>query len=312
MDRLIVDNLNVHYGAHHALNNVSFHVKPSEVIGIIGSNGAGKSTLIRAICGATPVASGEIILDGEMLSRKTDRRDKIGFVPQSIGLYPYLTARENLSVFGRMHGLSGAQLNAAIDQAFDYVGMAEHADKLVRNLSGGMQRRINVAAAILHGPSLLILDEPTAGTDIAARDAIHKLVGHLAQSEMSILIITHELREAAHMCDRIAVLHNGALAGYDAPQTLLGEAFGTSLLYSVTLNPNTSDKSSKALLDNGFLETVTPFTFNKKVSHKPTELMKIDKLVRSLPDDVQESAISRPDLAALLDYYAAQDQEAGA
>jgi len=216
--------MDVHYGKHHALRDLSLDISAGELIGVIGPNGAGKTSFIKALCGRVDV-KGELSVDQKRLSRGSDRRSAIALVPQDIGLYGHLTARENLEVMGRMLGLRRGERKSAATEALDAVEMTPHAKTIVADMSGGMRRRINVAAAIMTGPSLVIFDEPTAGVDAPARDTVHRLARQFAEMGKAVILITHELEQAEALCDKVLVLCEGQRLAFEPPARLLERSF---------------------------------------------------------------------------------------
>jgi len=201
---LSVDGLTVSYGDHTALDDLSLDIKPGELRGVIGPNGAGKTSFIKALCGRVSV-NGDIAIDGSSVKRGHDRRGLIGLVPQDIGLYEHLTARENLDVMARLLSVSRKVRKDHVEKALQSVGMGEKSGAYVKDLSGGMKRRINVAAAIMHDPKLVIFDEPTAGIDIPARDTVHRLAREPAQTGKAVILVTHELEQAEALC--LSLIH---------------------------------------------------------------------------------------------------------
>ncbi len=222
---LDVSHLIVSYGDHTALDNVDLQIRAGEVLGLIGPNGAGKTSLIKSLCGRVTPASGTITVQGQTLLPGQSRIEWIGLVPQDIGLYDHMSGEENLSVFAQMAGVPKSLRNDGVQKAIQAVDMAAHADKRVSDMSGGMQRRINVAAAILHDPDLVIFDEPTAGVDIPARDTVHRLIKSLSQQGKAVLIVTHELDQAESLCDRICILGKGQKLADAAPGQILQSIF---------------------------------------------------------------------------------------
>lgn len=214
------------FGRRTALAGIDLTVRTGEIFALIGSNGAGKTTLVRAISGRLALNSGTIRILSHRVGRDRATRRLLGLVPQSIALYPYLTARENLQVMGRLSGLSHREAAAAADQALAWMGLAERANDRTENLSGGMQRRLNIAAGTLHRPRLLLLDEPTVGVDLRARESIHDLLRQLRQEGMGILLTTHDLDQAGDLADRIAILSGGRVMTEGTPASLIRSAFG--------------------------------------------------------------------------------------
>ncbi len=218
---LNVRGLSVDYGQHRALDDLSLTIAEGELIGVVGPNGAGKTSFVKALCGRLKL-DGKLEVCGETLQRGTDRRQHIALVPQDIGLYSHLTATENLDVIGRLLGLKDKQ---SVSDALDAVDMGQNANLRVSDMSGGMKRRINVAAAILTKPSLVIFDEPTAGVDAPARDTVHRLARKLADEGKAVILITHELDQAEALCDKLLVLCNGKRLAFETPTQLLERTF---------------------------------------------------------------------------------------
>ncbi|MBP7866196.1 MAG: ABC transporter ATP-binding protein [Acidobacteria bacterium] len=209
---LRIENLRKSYGDLTAVDGLSLAVEPGEIYGLLGPNGAGKTTTIAMVCGLARPDAGVVRIDGED-ARKDIRRARasLGFVPQDIALYEELNARENLQFWGRLYGLSGRRLAAAIDRVLERVGLADRAKEPIRGYSGGMKRRINLAAALLHEPRLLLLDEPTVGIDPQARLHILDIVRDAAASGAAVLYTTHMLEEAEKLCRRIGIMDHGRL-----------------------------------------------------------------------------------------------------
>jgi len=222
---LRVSELSVYYDDHHALKALDIDVQSGQLIGIIGPNGAGKTSFIKALCGRVHY-EGYVQIGDTRLKRGHNRQKLLGLVPQDIGLYGHLSSRENLGVFAKIMGLPRSERKSAIEAALEAVGMTDKADDPVSTLSGGMKRRINVAAAIMHNPKVIIFDEPTAGVDVPARDTVHRLARTLAEKGMAVLLVTHELDHAEALCDKVLVLCDGAKLDFDTPPRILSRNFG--------------------------------------------------------------------------------------
>jgi ABC-2 type transport system ATP-binding protein len=215
------------FGTRRALNGVSLLLREGELLGLLGPNGAGKSTLVRTIMGRVAPDAGEVRLFGKPApAGATEPRAGVGFVPQEIALYPLLTVRENLLVFGRYHGLSGSALDAAIDKALVWSALAERQGDLTRTLSGGMKRRLNIAAGTLHAPRVLLLDEPTVGVDPQSRERIYEMIRSLQNDGLSLLYTTHYMEEAERLCDRIAVIDHGKIIASGTKEELVHSTLG--------------------------------------------------------------------------------------
>jgi ABC-2 type transport system ATP-binding protein len=191
---------------------VSFHIAPGETYGLLGPNGAGKTTTVSMICGLLDRDGGDVVVAGvPMEGSGIKAKEHIGYVPQEVALYPDLTGRENLRFFGRLYGLGGAELTKRVDRMLELVGLTDRKDERVDNYSGGMKRRLNIAAGILHDPKLLILDEPTVGVDPQSRNAILENVSDLADQGVGVLYTTHYMEEAERLCDRVGIIDEGKI-----------------------------------------------------------------------------------------------------
>ncbi len=211
MSVLNVENLKKSYGPLQAVAGASFSIESGEVFGLLGPNGAGKSTTINIIATILQADAGEVSVSGIPISTSAAYKRMIGYVPQEISLSERLTARENLAFFGRLYDLSGAALRAAVDEMLANVGLADRANDLVETFSGGMKRRLNIAASLLHKPELILLDEPTAGVDPQARAFIFDMVERLAAQGRAILYTTHYMEEAQRLCKRTAIIDHGKI-----------------------------------------------------------------------------------------------------
>ena len=201
-----------HFGDRPAVDGVSFAIALGETYGLLGPNGAGKTTTIRMICGLLRKNAGTVTIDGEPVDETTTAsRAKIGYVPQDIALYPDLTGRENLRFFGRLYGLAGPALEERVDEVLEVIDLADRAGERSEDYSGGMKRRLNIGAGLLHRPSLLVLDEPTVGVDPQSRHAILESVSRLGATGTAVLYTTHYMEEAERICDRVGIIDHGNL-----------------------------------------------------------------------------------------------------
>jgi ABC-2 type transport system ATP-binding protein len=198
------------YGKARAVESVSFEVAPGEIFGLLGPNGAGKTTTIAIIAGLLTPEKGQIQVFGREPSERSGRaRARMGVVPQEVALYEELTCRENLRFWGKIYGLAGGALAAAVARALDLVGMADRAGDRVSRLSGGLKRRLNLAVGLIHSPDLILLDEPTVGIDPQARIRILEVVRSEASAGRAVLYTSHYLEEAEQICDRLAIVDHG-------------------------------------------------------------------------------------------------------
>ena len=195
-----------------AVDGVSFTIGAGETYGLLGPNGAGKTTCINMLCGLLRADGGRVRVGGhDVATDPLAAKRAIGLVPQDLALYPDLSARENLRFFGRLHGLRGSALDDRVDHGLTVVGLVDRADERIDTYSGGMKRRANIAAGLLHEPDLLVLDEPTVGVDPQSRNAILAAVDELGGSGLSVLYTTHYMEEAERLCDRVGIIDGGHL-----------------------------------------------------------------------------------------------------
>lgn len=220
-----------------AVNGVSFTINKNEVFGLLGPNGAGKTTIISILCGLFIPSSGTIKIDGLFTSNNLEQiKQMIGVVPQDIALYPTLTAKENLNFYGSMYGLSGKDLKDKIEMWLDNLGLTKAANRKVETYSGGMKRRVNLIASILHQPKILFLDEPTVGVDVQSRNVIIQQLKKLNQEGTTIIYTSHHLEEAENFCTKIAIIDYGNILIQGTPAELIANTPGSSSLEDVFLN----------------------------------------------------------------------------
>jgi ABC-2 type transport system ATP-binding protein len=232
------------FGSVQALHGASIDLREGELLGLLGPNGAGKTTLLRAIAGRVDLNSGTIQLFGRTLGRG-EPRTELGIVPQEIALYPLLSARENLEVFGRLYGVAARDLRARVDWALEHISLADRASDLVRTFSGGMRRRLNIACGILHRPRVILLDEPTAGVDPQSRERIYDMLATLRASGVSILLTTHHLEEAEARCGRIVIIDHGRAIASGTLQELVEQTVGGGRVVRLSV-----DRVPPAPIDN--------------------------------------------------------------
>ncbi len=219
------------YGERVAVNGVSFTVGEGEIVGLLGPNGAGKTTIISMLASLLPPDEGKVTVGGYDVLRQTHKvKPLIGFVPQELALYPTLSAWDNLVFFGRIYGLRGAELKERIAAVLEMVGLRERAGDAVETFSGGMKRRLNIAAGLIHQPRVLFLDEPTVGVDPQSRNFIFEHVEELRARGMSIIYTTHYMEEAERLCDRVAILDAGNILALDTTKGLVA-LLGGGVIY---------------------------------------------------------------------------------
>ena len=218
---LEVNNLTKSYGKLVAVSGVTFRADSGQTIGLLGPNGAGKTTTVSIIAGLLSPDSGEVLIEGKQVRSDTDPvKLKIGLVPQDMALYDQLSARDNLTFFAALYSISGAKAKQAINKALNLVGLSDRAGDKVKTFSGGMKRRLNLAAALLHDPQILLLDEPTVGVDPQSRNAIFDNLESLKKLGKTLIYTTHYMEEAERLCDRIIIIDHGKVIADDTLQGL--------------------------------------------------------------------------------------------
>lgn len=211
MDKVLeIKNLTKKYGAKTALDNITFSVSRSSCFGLLGPNGAGKSTAIKILAGITGFDSGQVsIFTLDAVGSKSKICRRVGYVPQEITIYNNLSAYNNLVFFGELYGLRGKELKGRVEEVLEDVGLKDKANDLAATFSGGMKRRLNIAAALMHKPDLLILDEPTVGVDPQSRNHIFGILRALKAQGVTTVYSTHYMEEVEALCDDIAIIDNG-------------------------------------------------------------------------------------------------------
>jgi ABC-2 type transport system ATP-binding protein len=217
---LTFENVRKSYGSLVAVDGLSLTVERGEVLGLLGPNGAGKSTSVNLAVGLLAPDSGRISINGKD-PRVPAARRQLGAAPQALALYDLLSGRENLRFFGQMYGMSGSPLTDRVTWALDFVGLTERAGDRVVGYSGGMKRRLNLAAALVHDPDLILLDEPTVGVDPQSRNQIFENILALKKLGRTLIYTTHYMEEAERLCDRIAVIDHGKLLALGTVNELL-------------------------------------------------------------------------------------------
>ncbi len=222
MNAIEVRNLQKSFGDLKAVQEVDFSVQQGEIFSLLGPNGAGKSTTISILCGLLLPTAGEAFISGHSIRTDPEAaKASLGVVPQDIALYPDLSARENLVFWGKMYGLRGAQLRQRVDEVLKVIGLQDRQKDLVGKFSGGMKRRVNIGAALLHMPQVVIMDEPTVGIDPQSRRHILDNVKELNRQGMTVLYTTHYMEEAAELSDHIAIMDQGKLIAYGTHDELI-------------------------------------------------------------------------------------------
>ncbi len=232
MSVLTVSNATKTFGKVKALDGATFELGEGELLALLGPNGAGKTTLIRGITGRVRLDGGEIRLFGRVLTGGQTPHE-LGVVPQEVALYPLLSARENLEAFGRLQGLSGRVLAEQIDWVLDRTGLADRSTEPIKQFSGGMRRRLNIACGIVHRPRVVLLDEPTVGVDPQSRDRIYDVLADLRSTGVSLLLTTHHLEEAEARCSRTVIIDHGKVIASGTLPELVDRTVGRHRLVTL-------------------------------------------------------------------------------
>lgn len=270
---LTLTNVKKAFGATIAVDGLSLQVKTGEVFGFLGPNGAGKTTTISMAVGLLAPDSGTVELDGLGSPLVPENRKVLGVAPQALALYDALTAQENLEFFGRIYGLEKGRLKERVDTVLEMVSLSDRRHDRVQDYSGGMKRRLNLAAALVNQPRLVLLDEPTAGVDPQSRNNILEFVRALKQQGTTVIYTTHYMDEAQRLCDRVAIIDKGKLLAVGTVDELIAKHGGDSLVRGTR-------KSGEEVR----VQTTSP-------------LAEIQKFLQA--GDMQEVRIERPDLEAV-------------
>jgi len=231
MDAIVVKNLTKYYGDLLAVNGISFSVKWGELFGFLGPNGAGKTTTVRMLCGLTRISSGEAYVAGYSPIRELKLVKKvIGLVPDISNLYPELTCWDNLIFTGEMYGLKREERVRRARELLEFFGLLDKKDSKFDQLSKGQKRKLTLAAALMHRPRILFLDEPTIGLDVRSRRLIWNMIRELNESGLTIFLTTHNIYEAFNLCDRIAVINRGEIIANGSPAELKRRFSGSEVL----------------------------------------------------------------------------------
>ena len=290
-NRLEVENLSHTYGTRRALNDVTFEVSRGEIFGLLGPNGSGKTTLFRILSTLIPITFGTVrILGYDLTTEVKAVRHLLGVVFQHPGLDVKLTVTENLRHHGHLYGLSGKTLRHRIAELLEQVGVSDRATDRVEVLSGGLQRRVEIAKAMLHSPRVLLLDEPTSGLDVTARRQLNDYLRVLADTENILVLLTTHLLEDAEACNRVGILDNGSLVALGAPDELKGQIGGDIVL----IEGEVSEMLSKAIAERFSVSPVLAGGHLRVECERGHEFVR--DLVAEFPSEIQTVRFGRPTL----------------
>ena len=291
---LVIDALVKRFGTLTAVDGISLEVRERECLGLLGPNGAGKSTTIRSIVGRVRPDSGVVRIFGSAAESR-EARGAIGWVPQDLALYPLLTCRENLDSFGRYQGLSGKKLREAIGWCLQWASLEDKANEPVKQLSGGMKRRLNMACGLIHRPRMVLMDEPTVGVDPQSRNRIFEMIEALRAEGTAIIYTTHYMEEAERLCDRIAIIDHGKVIAQGTRDELVRASFG--------------GRSDVLMRVKDAAEKATPFakahggSFEGETAHfsieQPTEIANLLDAASNSGLEVIDVVLRRPNLESV-------------
>lgn len=282
-DLIEASGLRKRFGEVEAVRGVDLRLNKAETFGLLGPNGAGKSTTIHMLVGALPPDAGQVTIDGGDV-RDTSVRRKIGIAPQELAIYNELSAQENLAFFARIYGLRGEQLAERVDWGLRFAGLTDRAKDRVGTYSGGMKRRLNLACAAVHRPSVLLCDEPTVGVDPQSRNHIFESIETLKDEGCTLLYTTHYMEEAERLCDRVAIMDHGEILAVGGVEDLVEEHGGLARVRA-ELSAVPDDISTLPGPLNGS-------TFSVETQHPFDVIAKLGQL----PITMTEMHLQQPDL----------------
>lgn len=277
------------FGGKTALNDVSLSVAAGEVYALIGPNGAGKSTLVKAICGRVPLSDGEVNVSGAPAGSRRARL-RIGVAPQRPALYDRLTARENIACFARLAGAVGGEELA--ERALSLAGLPDVDRALAGRMSGGQRQRLNIAAAVAHGPALVILDEPSAALDREGVDGVNALIARLADSGVAVLLVTHDMTQAELLAGRVGVLSSGRLVAEDSPTGLRESYGGAGLVVTIV-----ADASAAPVLSAEAFDEIAPRRWSGRLANQG-EVAALAEKVGRIGGSIRSIETAAPTLSA--------------
>ncbi|OAS83916.1 MULTISPECIES: ABC transporter ATP-binding protein [Metabacillus] len=266
MSMITCEKVNKRYGERHVVKDLNLIIEKGEVFGLLGPNGAGKTTSISMMTSQSLPSDGNIIVNDLNAQQKQKQVKKIvGIVPQDIALYPMLSAIDNLKFFGELYGIKGKPLKEKVSELLELVGLTDRAKEPIKNYSGGMKRRINIAAALIHNPLVVFMDEPTVGIDPQSRNQIFDLIRLLKSQGITVVYTTHYMEEATVLCDRVAIVDGGQIIALGTVEELVAQVYG-GVIELTCENDEEAIGLSENLSDISFVKNV-------RISEKRLELV---------------------------------------
>ena len=295
---LEVQNLVKQYGDFTAVKGISFDIKEGEIFSLLGPNGAGKTTTISMLSTLYAPTSGDATIGGHSVTKDPMAvKQVIGVVPQDLALYAHLSVRENLTLWAALAGLPRGQVTGRVEQGLQWAGLADRAASRVHTLSGGMKRRVNLVAGTLHHPALLLLDEPTVGVDAESRDRLYDLLRDLKRRGLGVLIVTHDLHEAASLCDDVVLLGAGRVLAHGDVPTLVSSLCGLQAELVVLTQPGA--RVDTVLTQEGFV-AVADGEWSRPGDGAVLDLAAVERRLAAAGVPVLEMRVRRPTLAGAL------------
>ncbi len=278
------------------LDCIDLAVARGRIVGVAGPNGAGKSSLLRAIGGRLRLDDGVVAIDGRP-AVEARRAGRLGVVPQDIALYAHLTVRENLTLWATLGGMPRGHVAARVTEGVHWAGLVDRASARIDTLSGGMRRRVNLVAGILHRPALLLLDEPTVGVDAESRGRLYELLRDLTHGGLGVLMVTHDLQEAADLCDEVALLDRGRVLAHGDVPALVASLCGTQAEIVVMTAPG--GDADHVMTREGFVATADG-EWSRAGDGSAGTLAALERRLAESGVPVLELRLRRPTLAGAL------------
>jgi ABC-2 type transport system ATP-binding protein len=296
------------FGDYVAVDQVDLEIRQGELLALLGPNGAGKSTTIKILTTLLAPDEGSVTIGDFRLPEQAEQaRRLLGLVPQEIAVYDVLSPRRNLSFFGALYGLQGTELAGRVSELLEGVNLADRADQAIHTFSGGMQRRVNIAAALVHEPKIVFLDEPTVGLDPALRDDIWKIIRQLKARGTTLVLTTHYMEEAEALCDRVAIMDRGKVVAIGSPGELLAQTgVKTSLVLSVTGDVAAGRDAVRKLPDAAEVEAIDG-RLRLTTSAGSQALPDVIRTLLAAGCQVNSAEVQAPNLGAVYRHFTGHD-----